>query len=111
MNYYSGQSVNSPLSEQNNNNNNKSSSKQSKSKKVGRFTAIRNWLKQSKWKKKDKITNSNTINNLEGGKLEISFGDDNNNSILNNSNNKINSNSVNNISSSKNNSKKNFELN
>jgi excinuclease UvrABC ATPase subunit len=69
--------------------------KQSKIKKVGRFAAIRNWLKQSKWKKKDKITNSNNINKLNNSCCDDCGGGGSNISILSNI---TNNSSTNNLS-------------
>ena len=67
---------------QNNNKKNKNDYK-----KVGRFAAIRNWLKQSKWKKKDKITNSHNINNIECEKANSSIINLGNGSIISSGNN------------------------
>jgi hypothetical protein len=50
------------------------------SKKVGRFTAIRNWLKQSKWRKKDKLNNSSKNSTPV---LSNKVNNDNNKSIKN----------------------------
>ena len=43
------------------------------SKKVGRFTAIRNWLKQSKWRKKDKLNNSSKNTTPVSNKIKNEF--------------------------------------